>query len=107
MAKKEFKEMVTPEAKNTRLNWGVENMEASEILNADDIRVTKSRKGDPYIVMSFANQPNLSALIHQLIHDQQASKENAEFITSKAGEPLEIDPDVKVGINDSKFFFVK
>ena len=99
MKKFEFK---TPAAKKSRMNWSIENMNA-EVPAAIDAKLTN--KGEPYLKIDMAGHGSVIAVkVAQFLADTEPC--SVKLITSKEGEELEINEDVKIGVKEGVFFTI-
>ena len=99
MKKFEFK---TPAAKKSRMNWSIENMNAEVPAK---IEVTLTNKGEPYFKLDMPGHGSVIAVkVSQFLADTETS--TVKLITSKEGDPIEINEDVKIGVKDGAFFTI-
>ena len=93
----------TPAPKKSKLNWKIQDLPA-EIPASVEVKMSGATKR-PYFKFDLPGCGQVVCImIDQFLSDTETCQ--VKLITSKEGEELEINEDVKIGVKDGVFFTI-
>ena len=93
----------TPAPKKSKLNWKIQDLSA-EIPASVEVKVSEATRR-PYFKWDLPGCGQVvCCMVDQFMSDTEQC--SVKYITSKEGEDIEVNEDVKIGIKDGVFFTI-